>query len=91
MLAGKIERETCELSGFGVAGIFCSGALQCGDGVGIIAFAIVDDSEFAGEIFCGWIGLGNFCERGESFVELALVGEMVDLLEGWRRGRLRAR
>ena len=86
VLAGKIERETCELSGFGVAGIFCSGALQCGDGVGIIAFAIVDDAEFAGEIFCGGIGFGNFCERGEGFVELALVGEMVDLFEGWREG-----
>jgi hypothetical protein len=88
VLAGKIERETCELSGFGVAGIFCSGALQCGDGVGIIAFAIVDDAEFAGEIFAVRIRFGNFRERGQGVVEFALIGELMNFFDG-RRGRLR--
>jgi len=86
VLAGKIERETGQLRGFGVAGIFCSGALQCGDGVRIIAFAIVDDAEFAGEIFSGGIGLGDFCERGAGFVEFALIGEAMNFFDGWRGG-----
>ncbi len=84
--ACEIERKTGELGCFSIVGIFGGGALQCGNGVGIIAFAVIDDAEFAGEIFCGGIGLGNFCERGEGFVELALVGEMVNLVEGRRSG-----
>jgi len=45
-LAGEVERETGELSGFAVVGIFCDGFLQRGDGVEVIAFAVVDDAKF---------------------------------------------
>jgi len=84
-LAGEVERESGKLCGFSVVGIFCDGFLQRGDGVEVIAFAVVGDAKFMGEIFCGGIGFGNFGERRESFVKFALIGEAMDLVVsgGW--------
>jgi len=50
-LAGEVEGESGELGGFRVVGICCDGSLQRGDGVEVIAFAVVDDAKFMGEIF----------------------------------------
>src|SRR5439155_3190802 len=84
--AGEVQREAGELCGFIVVWIFRDRALERCDGVNVVALTVINDAKFMGKIFCGWIGFGNLVECGKRFVELALVGEAMNLIVGRRSG-----
>ena len=87
--AGEVKRETGELRGLVVTWIFLDRALEGRNGVAIVALAVINDSEFVREIFCGGIGFYDFAKGGECFIEFALVGEAVNLVVRRRSRRWR--